>query len=118
MKKSKNTAEAAVQHFHQQLEQGDFQGIYAGAGSEFKKASTEQQATEYFSAVHRKLGVLQSTNEVNWNVNSFNGVTRVVLTYETKFAQGQAQETFTFRGDGDQAVLVGYTINSPTLITK
>lgn len=42
----------------------------------------------------------------------------VRLNYTTKSEQGDAQEEFLWKMKGNQAVLVGYHINSNALVTK
>jgi hypothetical protein len=51
---------------------------------------------------------------VNWTTSG----TRVVLDYSTKFDAGDAAEQFTWKIAGNNAVLVGYNINSTALIVK
>ena len=118
MTKDKAIAESAVAQFHQQLDKGEFKEIYAAANADFKGATTEKDFLAILEAVHRKLGAVQQANEGGWSVNSYNLKTNVVLNYNTKFAGGAATESFTFRVENGQATLVGYNINSPTLILK
>jgi hypothetical protein len=116
--KSSRSAEAAVVQFHTQLDKGEFADIYKATHPEFKKVSDEKSFTELLAAVHRKLGLVRSSEKSSWNVNSYNLKTNVILTYSTKFAEGTGTETFTYRIDGDKALLLGYNINSQDLITK
>jgi PBP1b-binding outer membrane lipoprotein LpoB len=116
MAQDKSVAEGAVNDFHQRLDKGDFEGIYSAAHPDFKAASTKKDFVALLAAVHRKLGNFQSDEETNWNINSSNFTTTVVLVYKTKFDNGDGVETFTYRIQGDQALLYSYNINSPTLI--
>lgn len=118
MTKSKAAAEKEVNRFHQQLDNADFKAIYAAAHADFKAASKEKDFIALLEAVHRKLGTVQKSDSAGWRVNSFNLKTNVVLTYHTKFAGGDATETFDYRLDGDSAQLYSYNINSQALITK
>lgn len=111
-------AEQAVTAFHRQLDAADFKGIYAATHPDFKKAATEKEFVDILEAVHRKLGDVQSSQRATWNINSFNFQTNVQMTYDTTFAQGKAKESFNYRIEDGKAVLRGYNINSPTLITK
>ena len=90
----------------------------SAAHADFKVASTEKGFVALLDAVHRKLGTVKTTEQAGWNVNSFNLQTNVVLNYKNKSAEGNAVESFNYRIDGDKAVLLGYNINSQTLITK
>jgi outer membrane murein-binding lipoprotein Lpp len=116
--KGRDTAEQAVSEFHAQLDKGDFRGIYSAAHSDFKAASTEKDFVALLAAVHRKLGNIQKSDQSGWRVNSFNLKTNVILTCNTRFAGGDAVETFNYRIDGNRAQLYGYNINSQALITK
>jgi hypothetical protein len=116
--KGKAAAEKAVSEFHDKLDKGDFKSIYSETHADFKKAATEKDFVALLEAVHRKLGKLEKSEPAGWNANTFNFQTNIVLTYKTKFAEGDAVETFNYRVDGDRAQLCGYNINSPTLITK
>ncbi len=118
MTASREPAEKAVAEFHQRLDRGDFTAIYNDGHPELKKASSEKDFTAFLEAVHRKLGKVESAEQTNWRINTFNLQTYAVLNYQTKFAEGSAVETFTYRLDGDKAVLVGYHISSQALILK
>ncbi len=71
---------------------------------------------KFLQFARRKLGTVKSATQSGSNVNMFNGVTSVVLTYKTDFEKGSAVETFTFIASGDSAMLQGYNINSSALI--
>jgi len=116
--KGKQLAEDAIKVFHEQLDKGDFNTMYSAAHADLKAASSEKEFIALLEAVHRKLGIVKNSESAGWNVNSFNLKTNVVLTCKTKFADGDATETFTYRVEGDKAVLVGYNISSMALITK
>jgi hypothetical protein len=71
---------------------------------------------KFLQFVRRKLGTVKSATQSGFKVNTFNGVTSVLLTYKTDFEKGSAVETFTFITSGDSATLQGYNVNSPVLI--
>ena len=116
--KSKGTAEKAVVEFHHKLDNGDFGGIYAATHPDFKKASAEKDFVAVLAAVHRKLGNTVSADQAGWQINTINLQTNVMLSYKTQFADGDAVESFNYRIDGANALLLGYNINSQALITK
>lgn len=118
IKDAKPAAERGVTQFHALFNEGKFQEIYDSSDTELKKASTLEEMVELFSAVSRKLGKVKKTEIQNWNVKSFNLTTQAVLIQKTVFEQGSGVETFTFKIDGDKAILQGYYINSNDLITK
>lgn len=114
----KSIAEPAVTQFHEQLKQGDFDAIYEGATAEFKGAIAKDKALALFSAIDRKLGPLLETKQINWSVNTHNLVTTVVLVQASRFRDGEATETFTFRVDDASAKLLGYNISSLDMLIK
>lgn len=104
--------------FHTRIDEAEFKPIYEATHPDFKRATSEKDFLALLEAVHRKLGTIQSTSQEGWNVNSMNFKTNVGLSYKTKFAGGDAVETFHYRVEGDKAELVGYHINSTALIVK
>ena len=114
----KSIAEPQVAVFHERLDGGRFEEIYSAADEDFRGAASKEKVFELFSAVERKLGKVKSSSTANWNVNTFNLVTSVVLVENTEFEHGKGTETFTFHVSGDKAVLVGYNINSLDMMTR
>ena len=111
-------AEDGVARFHEALDRGKFNVIYAGSGQDLKEVTSQQDFTNLLSAIHRKLGRFRSGKTIGWNVNYRTGGNFVTLNREAQFERGPAKEQFIFRLSGDRAILVGYHINSNTLITS
>ena len=59
-----------------------------------------------------------SPEQINWNINTHNMTTTVVLVYASKYAEGEATETFTIVVDDEKPSLFGYQINSFDMIIK
>jgi len=118
LRNGKATSEKAVSKFHDQLNSGQFQEIYAQTDEGFRKATSEQETIAYLEAVHRKLGDERNAEQVGWRVFATTGGAQVSLVYETDFDDGKATEQFVFLVNGDEARLFKYNIESPTLITK
>lgn len=114
----KSVAEPEVEKFHERLSARDFAAIYNAADPDFQKAVPKDKIFALFAAINRKLGHLQSTKEINWNVRTFNLTTMAVLVYQSTFADGEATETFTFRVSDGTAKLVGYNIGSLDMLIK
>jgi hypothetical protein len=114
--RGKEFATQSVDTFHQQFNDAKFREIYSAATPAFKSASKEEDFMKFMQAVRRKLGAFKTGTQNGWNVNAFNGVTRVLITYKSDFEQGAGVETFTYLISGESAVLQGYNISSPTLI--
>jgi Protein of unknown function (DUF4019) len=111
-------ASEAVTTFHARLDNGDFSTIYAQADPRFRTASSQKDFIDLMAAIHRKLGKVSYANRQGFFVNWDTSGTRVRLTYATKFTEGDAQEEFVWAKAGDRFALLGYNINSNTLIVK
>lgn len=118
VKKGKENAERAVERFHNQLNAGQFQEIYAESDEAFKKAATEEQVNQLFDAVRRKLGTVKFAKLTGWHVNATTGGTAVTLGYDVDFSEGKGTEQFVYHISGDKTTLLNYNVNSPLLLTK
>ncbi|MGH9601270.1 MAG: DUF4019 domain-containing protein [Terriglobales bacterium] len=114
----KQTAEAAVQAFHTQLDAERYAEIHRGAHEDFRKSAREGEITEFLAAIHRKLGNVQSSSQEGWQVFVTTSGTRVHLNYKTQFANGPATERFTWMIVDGRATLLGYNIDSRLLIVN
>ena len=114
----KSVAEPEVARFHEKLKARDFEGLYESTSAEFKEAAPKARILALFEAIDRKLGDPQGTKQVNWNVSTYNLVTTVVLVYSTRYQEGEATETFTFRVKDNTAELLGYDIASLDMLIK
>ncbi|WP_116810576.1 hypothetical protein [Steroidobacter cummioxidans] len=114
----KSAAEPEVKRFHDLLKEREFEAMYAATGQQFKSAVPKNMAIKLFSAIDRKLGPLQQTKQVNWNVNTHNLVTTVALVYQSRFESGEATETFTFHVLNGKPELIGYNIASLDMLIK
>jgi len=116
--KHRETAEKAVDTFHNQLNAGQFQQIYAQSGDEFKKAVSEPDAVALFDAVHRKLGMVKQATSTSWRVGTAPFGVMTALAYDVEFTEGKGTEQFVFQMKDNKALLVNYNVNSPLLVTK
>jgi hypothetical protein len=116
--KGKAAAEAAIILFHQQMNDGLYEEIWNQAHEKFRGASSKEKFVEFMSAIERKLGKVQSSKNIGWKVNTFNFTTTVLMNQNTTFEKGSGIETFTFEMKGENALLVGYNIQSMDLIIK
>ncbi len=118
MVKGKDLADKQVPVFHQLFNEQKFQDIVKAADPDMIKAASGPKIIELLRAIHRKLGPVKESNNINWNIGNFNLETRVVLVQNTSFERGSGTETFTYRVAGGKARLLGYHINSDDLIIK
>ena len=114
----KESSENAIAHFQELYNQGNIEQIWKDADPEFRNAAPRANFDDLLGAEQRKLGKVVSTSNTGWNVRSFNLVTNVFMTQDTIFEHGKGTESFTFKMDGKNAVLLGYNIQSMDLITK
>jgi len=108
-------ASGAVDHFHHQMNLGDYDQIYAEAAEEFRSSETPKDLTLYFENIHDKMGSAGEPRAAGFHVNWRNGVVWVDQTFNTQFLHGQAQEYFVWKIQQDQPRLYNYRIDSPNL---
>jgi hypothetical protein len=111
-------AEPAVAKFRQQMSAGQFEQIYETTGAEFQKATSREKGVGLFAAVDRKLGKLQKSEQITWNVNTHNLTTLVTLVYNSRYAEGDATETFTVKVDDGKGEIIGYNIQSLDMMIR
>lgn len=116
--KGKEEAQAGVSKFHSQFNERKFSQIFDDSDEEFRSTVTKEQLTELLEAVHRKLGSVKNSNQVNWKVQTTPSGTFARVTYQVDFSEGKGTEEFVFRVSDGKAQLVSYNVNSPLLITK
>jgi len=114
----KAASEAAIQRFHQTYNEGRPDDIWIEAHAKFRNATTKDKYDQLMSAIQRKLGVVTSSLNSTWKVNTQNFTTSVSMVQKTVFEKGEGTEVFTFEMDDNRAVLVGYNIQSMDLVTK
>lgn len=104
------TAEQAVTQFHQMLDSGQIDAIYAASSDDLKKITTHEQFVAFLGKVHAKAGATKSSSQRSWHLDFKTTGNIVTLGYATVFATGPAKETFVYRVHDAKAVLVGYHI--------
>jgi hypothetical protein len=108
-------ASAAVEHFHQQLNAVDYDGIYEDASDELRRSASREDIVKLLEKVHQKMGNSGKTSPAGFHVNWKNGLTTVDQVFETEFAMGRGQESFVWIIRQDQLRLFGYHVDSPLL---
>jgi hypothetical protein len=113
---ARSLANPAVARFHAQLNSGQYEDICQEADKVFSDQQVHDKMLHLLSVVHKKLGDAGDANMVNLNVNAMASGTFVTAQYRTKFAQGSAEETFTWRKNGKVLQLYKYNILSDALL--
>jgi hypothetical protein len=108
-------ASGAVDHFHEQLNAGDYSQIYQNAADEFRRWGSQEDLNKLFANVRDKMGAAGKPSTAGFHVNWRNGAVWVDQTFNTQFAKGQAQEFFVWKIQQDQPRLYRYRIDSPNL---
>lgn len=109
-------ADAAVRHFHERLNAGDYEDIYDEADEGFRTGQSHDQSIKFMEAVHRKLGLARQETRLNVRVDTNARGTFLTTQYSTAFATGTATEMFTWVESSGTLRLYGYHIQSNALI--
>ena len=108
-------ASAAADHFHQQLNAADYDGIYEEASDDFRRSGTKADLTKFLESVHTRMGNSGKTSLAGFHVKWRNGRTWVNQVFNTQFALGEAQESFIWVKDQDVVRLYNYQIDAANL---
>jgi hypothetical protein len=111
-------AKQSVDEFRTAVSNKSYAEIYRAADEQMRASGTEAEFVEFMSAVERKLGPWQSAPDPIWTATSGSWGHQIILNYQSQFANGSATETFTWRVVKGKAVLNGYHVDSPLLVTK
>jgi hypothetical protein len=111
-------AKEGVEQFHSELNTKQFDTILVSASQEYRNAVTVEQNRKLFGTVQKKLGDAKDWSVTSWFVNLTPSGTIVRLQCKTKFALGEADESFIWRISGHNPSLVGYNINSLALLPE
>lgn len=119
---SKQAAEATATELYQASSQKDWDAVLQLYSPEFYQKTSKEQWRSMILGLHEKLGDYKTHQLKNWNYQTFSGVggstQTIVLVYQVQYANGEATETLTFIGSGDEKTLkiTGHQINSPVLL--
>ncbi len=106
-----NRAERAAEKFHEDFNAGNYRKIYEeGDDGVFKATYSESVFINRLEEIKKKLGAVKKSKFINSNERKHNRGTDVYVRYETEFANGKANESFTYVLIGDKILLGGYQI--------
>ena len=108
-------SKAAVHHFHDQLNNSEFEKIVEEADPAFSK-SGHDELIEFLQAVHTKLGNATSESIGGVHVNATTNGTFVVVSFDSTFTGGTARETFTWIKRTSGLKLQGYHVESKAFL--
>ena len=107
----------AVDEFHTRYNAAQYEAIYDAADPEWRNAMDRETSRKFFERVHRKLGSCSKTTNTGYVYNTTTGGTFVNLHYTATCSSGTLEEDFRIKLEGQKGLLIGYTANSPLLLT-
>ena len=116
LKQGQRLADAAVERFHADLDEGHYEQIYLDADENFRQGVKIEEFSKLFGAIHGKLGNTGRATLVNISANVTLTETFITTRYSTNFEKGQAAETFTWVKQNGLLVLHEYNIQSSALV--
>lgn len=105
-----------IEQWHSTYNSGDAQALYALTGEAYREATSPEQMDGLVVLVTERMGKVESSERTNTNINMDNGVTTTVVDLATVFEKGEATETMTFLGTGEETRLVGWNVDSPNFV--
>lgn len=106
--------EEAASVFQSRADAADYALIYQEADASFQRAGTEEQFADYMKSLSEALGKLEERNLISSVEVQFPGEAQRRVIYRSRFAQGMAEERFTWVLRGQKLVLVGYSAAATT----
>ena len=108
----------AVRHFHSQLDSGAYDEILRESDEAFQNSASSDEITKFLTGVHSKLGSSKGFTRAGINVSATTNGTFIRVSYQSKFDQGKAVETFVWKKVGEGLKLVRYDVNSTAFVTR
>jgi hypothetical protein len=118
MKEDMAAGDKAVAAFHQALDAGRFQQIWAQSAADMKATTAQDRLVALLDTAHRNLGRFKSGSQIGFNDNVSTGGHMLTVNYQAQYERGPATEQFVFRIDGGRALLAGYRVNSDALVVR
>lgn len=110
-------AREQVDLFHERLNAGDDDRIWAGTANELRNTTSREDFGRLLGTMRKSLGDVEETSQTGFRVNTTPQGTFTALQMNTHFEHGRGVETFVFSGSGDKLKLVSYNINSPDMMS-
>lgn len=107
--------EEAVARFRVQMAEARFSQICEEASEELKEALGDRECIPLIQTMAEKMGSYQSSKRQGMVVKTLLKGNYIQIIYSTQFSNGKGTEYFKFRIESDNAILVGYRIDSPLL---
>jgi len=111
-------AEALIERFQAHHSRADLDAMYAMTSEAFREETQRGQFDEFADIVAKRLGPVEASEQVGFNVNAGTAGTSTIVTMQTTFEQGEGTETYTFTGSGTDMRLQGWQVNSDRLMVS
>jgi hypothetical protein len=105
-------SDSGMAEMHSKVDSGDCAGVYRDASSGFRQSVSLEEWTTICEGVRSTMGRYSSAERGGINSSKNTSGSFVAVQYKSKFAEGDAEETFTWRREGQGYKLYGYNINS------
>lgn len=115
MSKDVDIARQAVKQFHQQVSERQDDAIYDATEPAYKESMSREAHDQFFARIRHKMGTFKGSTNTGYFVNASTTGTLVRLQYKTRCANGELNEGFVWRIEGEHAILVRYEASSPLL---
>ena len=111
-----NAGEDRIADFQDAYSRGDDEAMWAMTGPEWRNASTRAEFDELLRILEARMGSIEGTERVGFNVNTNTEGTFTVVQMQTQFEKADGTEVYTFLGNGSDMQLVGWNVNSDALL--
>lgn len=101
-------AEKTVATFHQRLDKGQYDAVWADSSEFLTKSEKKEKLVGLLAAIHERFGNVKESKQNGWKVNIENGVSTTEVTMNTTFDKGTLEERFVFQNVGDAQKLLTY----------
>jgi hypothetical protein len=115
MKQDMEMAQHAADEFHQSMRSHPDGKLSVRVAPLFYKSAAPAEREAYFARVHAVLGAPVSWASVGLHVDKMPAGTFLSANYRTRFENGLAQESFSWKIEDGQPYLVAYVVSSPLL---
>lgn len=117
--REKESAMEFMQSYFDLLNKVTHSDIYESyTDTEFKKATSLEQYTNFMNAIERKLGKVKKRELINWEIRKEIKGNFFVLIYDASYTDDKATETYTLVKTKSGWKLHRFNINSPALVMK
>ncbi len=113
-----NLSDAAVSHFHSELDSQAYDNIISEGSELFRTSDEHDELVKFLAGVHTRLGASHNIYRAGINVSATTNGTFIKVTYNSSFEEGSATEEFTWRKENGNLKLVHYGVTSKAFLPR